>query len=448
MRGTLRLILLAAASPIVLGLLATTPASAASKERILYSFRSGADGAYPGTSLVFDAAGNLYGTTPAGGYGCGVNGCGIAFKLTPGADGKWTETVLHSLCARCSDWLKPSSLAFDSAGNLYGVFTYGGSQVCNADGAPCGQVFELMPSKSGPWSEKILVGFGGKFGWGPSGGLISDSAGDLYGATLFGGHGVCDELDDGCGTVFELSPQEDGRWALKFLYGFDGEDGGNPVASLVFDRAGNLYGSSQEGGAAGCGLWGCGAVFQLTPRAHGRWKLTNLHHFGGGNNGSVPNGGLIFDSAGNLYGTTQAGGRGNCEDDGSIGCGTVFELIPGADGKWTYKVLHEFENNGKDGYFPNGGLVLDNAGNLYGTTIVGGPGGRSCSDYDGCGMVFELTPGTNGKWTERIVHSFKNDGKDGISPRAGLVMDQAGNLYGTTSNGGEAGYGTVFEITP
>jgi len=460
MRGTRRLILLAAASTIVLGLLAAAPAYGAGKEKTLYSFCSRpdcADGAIIfQAGLVFDAAGNLYGTTVAGGRGCATNvppGCGTAFRLAPGADGRWAETVLHKFCEDgCTTQPIPSSLAFDLAGNLYGVFNGGGPDYCSLFEEPCGQVFELMPSESGPWGEKILFGFVGKLGWGPFGGLILDSAGNLYGATFSGGYGDCDEVGDGCGTVFEASPRENGRWAVKFPYAFDGSDGAVPVGSLLFDAAGNLYGSSQYGGPTqDCSepYLGCGTVFKLTRGEGGTWTLRNLHYFGGGKYGSVPNGNLIVDSAGNLYGTTQFGGSGNCPHGGYFpGCGVVFELIH-AGGKWTYKVLHEFENNGRDGYYPYGGLVFDKAGNLYGTTSSGGAGGASCfANYDGCGVVFEVTPGTNGKWTERIVHSFKNDGKDGIEPMAGLVIDGAGNLYGTTYVGGDAGYGTVFEITP
>jgi uncharacterized repeat protein (TIGR03803 family) len=420
------------------------PAFAASTEKILYSFCSRAncsDGDEPLTSLIFDAAGNLYGTTVIGGHGCIPDGgCGTVFKLTPHADGTWAETVLY----RFSVLDAPSSLTLDSTGNLYGVLQDGGPDDCSLFPDPCGQVFELMPSESGSWSEKILFGFVNKLGWGPLGGLILDSAGNLYGATFSGGYGDCDEVHDGCGTVFEASPRENGRWAVKFPYGFDGPDGAVPVGSLVFDAAGNLYGSSEEGGAQNCGYMGCGTIFKLTRDGGDNWTLTNLHYFGDGKRGASPNGNLIFDSIGNLYGTAQYGGVGVCQD-GYQGCGAVFELIPSADGKWTYKILHEFENDGKDGFFPNGTLVLDKAGNLYGSTPYGGSG-QNCAP-NGCGTVFELTPGADGKWTERIVHVFRNDG-DGFVPFAGLTADRAGNLYGTTTSGGAQGGGTIFEITP
>jgi uncharacterized repeat protein (TIGR03803 family) len=450
------LILSALTLLVISGFAATTAtAFAASKEKILYSFCSHAncaDGAFPETSLIFDAAGNLYGTTNAGGDGP-EGGNGVAFRLTPDKDGGWTETVLHTFCPWCTNGVAPSSLSFDSAGNLYGVFSNGGPGDCGRYGLPCGQVFELMPSASGPWSEKILFGFVNKRGWEPFGGLILDSAGNLYGATAFGGDGRCDELDDGCGTVFEASPLENGRWAVKFLHAFDVLDGAIPEGSLIFDAAGNLYGSSAWGGPPNCDppYLGCGSVFKLTHGAHGGWTETTLHNFAVANpkDGIRPNGSLVMDASGNLYGTTLYGGTGNTCNPYEPGCGTVFELIPQADGKWAEKVLHNFKNNGKDGYFPNGGLVLDKAGNLYGTSLSGGAYSNSaCLNQGGCGAVFELSPGANGKWTEKTLHSFNPSGKDGYQPPAGLVIDQSGNLYGTTLRGGTNSSGTVFEITP
>jgi uncharacterized repeat protein (TIGR03803 family) len=153
---------------------------------------------------------------------------------------------------------------------------------------------------------------------------------------------------------------------------------------------------------------------------------------------------LILDGAGNLYGTTSAGGK--TGKDCSLRCGVVFELMPGSNGQWTEKVLHYFQENGKDGFAPVGGVVMDNAGNLYGTTTQGGTGGGRC--YISCGVVFELTPGSNGRWTEKVLHDFQNNGKDGWFSLAGLVLDNKGNLYGTTYNGGTHGHGTVFEVTP
>jgi len=162
-----------------------------------------------------------------------------------------------------------------------------------------------------------------------------------------------------------------------------------------------------------------------------------------GTDGYWPDAGLIFDPAGNLYGTTTAGGTG-CGDSCA---GTVFQLTPGKDGKWTETLLHSFNFNGKDGFYPTVGLILDGAGNLYGTTVYGGASGTGCGGL-GCGTVFELTPGANGKWTEKLLHNFDNNRTDGLYPDNGLLLDTTGNLYGNTGLGGTYAYGTVFEITP
>jgi uncharacterized repeat protein (TIGR03803 family) len=233
-------------------------------------------------------------------------------------------------------------------------------------------------------------------------------------------------------TVFELTPTAGGGWTEKVLHSFtlNTGDGVGPQAGLVIDAAGNLYGTTVGGGA-----FDRGSVFELTPGAGGTWTETVLYSFGGG----VPQGSLILDAAGNLYGTTYVGGvYGNG--------GTVFELRPKAGGGWTKKVLHSFNpNNGKDGHNPVAGLIFDTAGNLYGTTYGGG---AHCT---GCGTVFELTRTAGGGWKEKILHSFSHNSNDGFDPVAGLILDAAGNLYGTTAYGGANSYtcdysscGTVF----
>jgi uncharacterized repeat protein (TIGR03803 family) len=212
----------------------------------------------------------------------------------------------------------------------------------------------------------------------------------------------------------------------KVLYSFGTArmDGAYPRAGLIFDNAGNLYGTTYSGGAHNAGT-----VFELMRKTGGRWTERILHNFKGGADGAYPLANLIFDASGNLYGTTYAGGS-NVE-------GTIFQLALKAGGVWTEKVLHSF-GNGKDGEHPDAGLVFDATGNLYGTTYVGGA--------NGFGTVFELTPKARGKWAEQVLHSFS--GKDGASPYASLIIDTAGNLYGTTSSGGADGFGTVFELTP
>ncbi len=259
--------------------------------------------------------------------------------------------------------------------------------------------------------------------------MIIDAAGNLYGTTEYGGDYSCG--GPGCGTVFELMPTEGGGWTEKKLHNFgNGTDGVFPLADLNLDVAGNLYGTTYGGG--GLCSYGCGTVFELTPNGNGNWTEKVLHSFNdNGTDGDLPYAGLIFDAAGNLYGTTVAGG--------SSYAGTVFELTPHGNGNWTEKVLHSFSNVGTDGASPFAGLIFDAAGNLYGTTTYGG---------NHPGTVFELTPTGGGDWTEKVLHSFSNVGTDGAYPYGGLIFDAAGNLYGTTYLGGTYNYGTVFEVTP
>jgi uncharacterized repeat protein (TIGR03803 family) len=291
----------------------------------------------------------------------------------------------------------------------------------------------------------------------PFAGLIFDSAGNLYGTTSGGQPSYCYLDHENCGAVFELTLGADGKWTEKVLYRFcsasNCTDGANPIAGLIFDSAGNLYGTTSAGGQPNCG--GCGTVFELTPGADGKWTEKVLYRFCSASNctdGAIPYGGLIFDSAGNLYGTTNGGGSlsGNCPQQG---CGTVFEVTPGADGKWTEKVLHNFTfgSQAYDGSTPEfGSLIFDKAGHLYGTTFYGG----RCIYPGGCGTVFQLTHHAKGGWTERVIYSFQADGRDGYAPYSGLILDAAGNLYGTTYGGGRSsnlrclGCGTVFQLTP
>jgi uncharacterized repeat protein (TIGR03803 family) len=404
-------------------LVTSTWAATPWKEKVLYSFGNGPDGDIPNAGLILDAAGNLYGTTTVSD---GIYGPGVVFELTPTAGGGWTEKVLYNFCSQnnCTDGSLPyASLIFDAAGNLYGTTAYGGDY-------GSGTAFELTPTAGGGWAEKVLYSFGGN----PFSGLIFDAAGNLYGTTYWGG-------TYGQGTAFELTPTPGGGWTETVLHSFilNGTDGAYPYAGLIFDAAGNLYGTTYWGGTwVSCG-YGCGTVYELTPAAGGDWTETVLHSFGIENirdpNGYHPGAGLIFDAAGNLYGTTQRGDGTGC---GGAGCGTVFELTPTAGGGWTEKVLHGF-GNGTDGAEPYAGLIFDVAGDLYGTTTGGG-------DY-GHGTVFELAPTAGGDWTETVLYSFGN-GTDGANPDAGLIFDKNGSLYGTTTGGGTYGGGTVFELSP
>ncbi len=406
-------------SVIFTAMLFLTNAWAADHETVVHSFGNGSDGASPlYSSVVMDGAGNLYGTTLGGGIHAG----GTVFELSPRVGGGWTETLLHSFGSGSDGALASSSLLMDGAGNLYGTTQIGGIH-----GA--GTVFELSPRDGGGWSEKVLHSFNnnGSDGYQPETGLTMDSAGNLYGTTAFGGIHVR-------GTVFELSPKQGGGWTETVLHSFgNGNDGASPsYTAPVLDGAGNLYSTTMFGG-----IHGAGTIFELSPREGGGWTETVLHSFGHGQDGFLATSGLLIDGAGNLYGTTEGGG--------TFGYGTAFEFSPREGGGWTETVLHSFNLDGSDGANPSANLIMDTAGNLYGTTVDGGI--HSCGGA-GCGTAFELSPRQGGGWTETVLHSFGN-GSDGASPfYDGLVMDTAGNLYGTTLKGGLHGKGTVFGLSP
>jgi uncharacterized repeat protein (TIGR03803 family) len=315
----------------------------------------------------------------------------------------------------------------DSSGNLYGTTSQGGAYYA-------GTAFELLPTADGNWTQTVLHEFGSSTADGilPSSGLIFDASGNLDGTTSIGG-------TYNTGTVFRLSPQGGGGWTETILHTFGYKDGERPYGDVIFDAAGNLYGTTAAGG-----YQGQGTVFELEPAAGGGWTEKILHSFnrGHGHDGTYPTYGVIFDTAGNLYGATTYGGA----YGGTNGGGTVFELTRTAGG-WTEKVLHSF--GGMDGYQPYGGVIFDAAGNLYGTTAYGGKGGEKCNNgvgANGCGTLFELTPQPDGTWTETVLHFF-GQGKDVSDPYGSLIFDASGNLYGT-GGGGAYGWGAVFEFKP
>jgi uncharacterized repeat protein (TIGR03803 family) len=368
----------------------------------LYNFSGqGADGGYPSSSLIADKAGNLYGTAHLG----GIYNKGVVFKL----DQAGKETVLYSFTGTGGDGaIAQGTLVRDAAGNFYGT-TYSGGDLTCGNGSGCGTVFELDPSGK----ETVLYRFRGYpvDGSSPPAGVIRDAAGNLYGTTYSGGA-------NGAGIVFKL----DVTGQETVLYSFTlGADGGWPYAGLVRDKAGNLYGTASGGGNVPCG--GCGVVFKLDTTGH----ETALYSFTGGADGSTPYGGLIRDGAGNLYGTTAFGGSTTaCNTNG---CGTVFKL----DTTGHETILHSFTGN--DGEKPYAGVVRDKLGRLYGTTLVGG-----AHSY---GTIFKLE--TTGK--ETVLHSFSYSA-DGASPLSALLWCAAGNLCGTTGEGGASGGGVVFQIVP
>jgi uncharacterized repeat protein (TIGR03803 family) len=330
------------------------------------------------------------------------------------------------------------NLTMDAAGNLYGTTSYGGSSACTFAFGGCGVVWKLAPNPDGTWGKlSVLHQFKLTDGAYPADGLIFDPAGNLYGTTALGGSTAC---EGGCGVVFKLAPHPDGTWMESVLHKFTGgANGEDPLAGLIFDAAGNLYGTTFYASSQCPPI--CGVVFRLAPHPDGTWTESVLHKFDGGAEGGGPNGRLIFDAAGNLYGTTLYGGSMACEG----GCGVVFKLAPQPDGTWTESVLHSFA--GEDGAYCYAGLIFDAAGSLYGTTSAGG-------NYD-AGVVFKLAPNADGTWMESVLYGFTG-GADGLTPYAGLTFDPAGSLYGTTYFGGfkgnatcaDYGCGVVFKLTP
>jgi uncharacterized repeat protein (TIGR03803 family) len=382
---------------------------------VLYTF-TGKGGDNPPAGLVRDSAGNLYGTSASG-----SDGVGTVLKLSLGKDGAWKETVLY----RFQSGLPPEGLlTLDSASNLYGTTTFGGGG---------GTVFKV--TKGG--KETLLYSFCSLAncadGSGPNGGMVRDAAGNLYGTTILGGNG-----GECCGTVFKLTKSGEETVLYNFCSVANCADGAFPIGGgetfplqgLVRDAAGNLYGTTPNGGnAAFCGDdRGCGIVFKVDTSG----KETVLYNFcsvAKCADGFYPETALIQDAAGNLYGTTTDGGVHHQY-------GTVFKV----DTTGRETVLYSFPGRRSVGEVQPSGLVMDTAGNLYGTTLWGGAFHE--------GSVFEVT--TSGK--TRTLHSF-TDGTDGGIP-FGLVLDSAGNLYGTTLSGGNfndcngVGCGTLFELTP
>jgi uncharacterized repeat protein (TIGR03803 family) len=387
----------------------TNPAAQAQTFTVLHSFTgSPKDGKISTAGLARDASGNLYGTTQQD----GAYGGGTVFKLST----KSKETILHNF--RGKDGLSPWGGVVLASGNLYGTTHDGGAH-------SKGVVFKL--NRAG--KETVLYSFaGGADGGNPSySNLVVDETGNVYGTTVQGGNSGCPG-GKGCGVVFKV----DRAGKETVLYTFSGgADGALPFGTLVRDAVGNLYGTTEEGGANNYGT-----VFKLDTTG----AETVLYSFGGGPNGpdgAYPIAGLVRDAAGNLYGTTGAGGAG--------GIGTVFNV----DKTGEESVLYAFRA-GSGGIPLYGSLVRDAAGSLYGTTLYGGSG-EWCVPLEGCGVVFKVDK--TGK--EMVLHEFTGHA-DGAYPYGGLIRDAAGNLYGTNTAGGDSGKcrtvkggcGVMFKITP
>jgi uncharacterized repeat protein (TIGR03803 family) len=382
----------------LLGSIVTLALSASAAEaatfKVLYSFDSDAnDGLDPQGGLIRDKAGNFFGVTVYG----GVSDKGTIFSVHP--DG--TETKLYDFASTPDGGLPRGTLFPDKPGNFYATTTIGGAA---GDGA----VVKLAPDGV----ESVLYSFRGESdGYEPIGDLIGDKQGNLYGVTIAGGNFTC--LQTGCGVIFKLAA--DGSETV--LHAFAGTDGFYPVASVITDKAGNLYGTTSGGGANGLGV-----VFKLAPDG----TETVLHSFAGGSDGAIPWSGLLLDKSGDLYGTTTAGG-GSANCDG--GCGTIFRLTP--DG--TEAVLHAF-SGAADGSLPTESLIRGGDGDFYSVATAGGK--------KNLGTIFRMSP--KGKFT--VLHAFR--GKDGSAPNGKLLMDKKGNLFGAAYYGGKEGQGVVYELKP
>ncbi len=398
--------------------------SAPAADGTIHTFNHPSAGIFPLGPVIADADGNLYGTAFNGGIpprndnSCDEtrSGCGVVFKMTPNGSGGWTYAVIYEFKGYPNDAEDPTEvLAMDAAGNLYGTTYYGiGS----------GDVYELSPTGTGTYTEKVLHSFSGGNG-GTDGslptGVIVDAAGNLFGTTTYGG------ANNQTGTAWELSPDGSGGWTETILHSFGGgTDGKYPRTALTMDPAGNLFGTTSNGGVNGGGT-----VFELSPSAGGGWTESVVYSFGERGDGCNPQARVTLDASGNLYGTTA----GQCEGSAY---GTVFELSPSSGG-YTEKIIHYFFNL-NSGATPEAPVVFDSAGNLYGTTYRGGAYGY--------GTIFKLAPNGSGGWVESPVHNFTGNA-DGANPLYGVIVGPNGDIFGTTPYGGNAansnGYGVVFE---
>ena len=391
-------------------------ARAHATEKVLYSFSGEADGGGPNGSIVFDASGNAYGTTHFGGITtCGGQvggGCGVVFELSQNNNGGWSESPLYAFSDGVDGGFPNSGVILDKSGNVLGTASTGGNAQCSIG---CGVVYELR--KRSTWSESVLHAFTGSDGQFPNAVLLPGAGGALYSTTWYGG-------TSGNGTVFALTPSGS-AWNESVLYIFQGTtDGSAPAAGVVADAKGNLYGTTYKYDGDNDGV-----AYELRKASGGSWKDRVLYTFSNNGGGEDPYAGLLGSGKGKFYGTAIEGG--------TTGSGVAFELVLGAKGHWTEKVLHTFGAAG-DGSAPYGGLVADPSGHLFGTTVFGGT--------SNAGTVYELDRARTGSWKERILYSF-GGGSDGEYPSGALALDPSGNLFGAASNGGASGSGVVFEIT-
>lgn len=362
-------------------------------DRTIYDFAGGStDGAFPDGLLTFDSRGHIFGTTAYGGSGsCNQGeypGCGTVFELVHNPTGGWTESVIYNFQGGNDGAWPTSSVTFDAQGNMYGTTSLGGGTapcITSSEPTGCGTVFELSPNGSGGWTESIIYSFkGGMDGLEPSSGVTFDGAGVFFGLTGGGGFSCAQYLSgETCGTVFKLRHTATG-WVKSTPYRFKGgSDGFTPLGNLVVDASGNLYGGTYFGGISSP-KFGNGTVFELTPNGSGGWNESVLYRMTGLEDGGYVANGVVLDAAGNIYGIAFGGGTSGQDAGG----GTAFKLSLGSGG-WTETTLAAFPG-GTGGQLSYGGPALNASGNVYGTLISGGATSTLCPD--GCGVVFEVTP--------------------------------------------------------
>ena len=406
-------------------LLFVESAGAQSTEKVIFNL-----GTPEGTEggLIVDDQGNLYGAAD----GQSINP-GTVYMAKRFANGTWGHYVLYYFLGGTDGRNPNPGMVFDSAGNLYGSTVLGGANYCPASNvsATCGTVFELTPTPTGTWTEKQLYNFGGFAngdGFYPTSGLVSDSAGNLYGTTAFGG------LGSAPGTVFQLTPASNETWTETILHQFSGGEGGFSPSGLIRDSKGNLY------GVAGGGTTGAGMIFELSPNTDGTWSFHSVYSFCSRENCSDGGGpeGITLDSQNNLYGVAAYGGTVPCWSS-DTGCGTIFKLVRGIGDAWVLDLLHSFctESGCPDGAQPWGAPTQQSDGTLYGLTFLGGNTNQ--------GTVFKLVQ-TSTAWVLTSLYSFcpsfpYSFCTDGRYPVGKLALDRSGNLYGTTASGGQAGTG-------
>src|SRR5215475_12288748 len=395
-------------SVICAAMLLATAAWAANSTKLIYSFGGASDGEYTDTELVMDSTGNLYGSSVQG----GTFGGGTVFQITPAG----VHTVLYNFTGGADGGEPYKGVTLDSHGNLYGTAVTGGGGGCEGG---CGVLYKLTKTGS-TWTQSVIHTFtGGTDGSGPGSPVAIDKQGNIYGTTPTGGA-------NGVGVVYQMKPNGSG-WTFKVIHAFTGgtDGSGGSAGRFFIDTAGNLFNVCTTGGAQGFGV-----VYEISPN-QGKWKFTTLYAFKDQPDGASPYGGVVFDKAGNLYGTTYYAGAHDL--------GTVYKLTR-TGATWTESVLYSFKG-GMDGASPISSLVADTAGNFYGTTSEGGA--TSC----GCGVIYKLAKNASGKYTESVVYRFPGQPSAGFAYN-GMINGKAGSLYGATVHGGNGNDGAVYQFTP